>query len=101
MGRKEVEEQAIKLAKDNKKSEPQIKKIFWFPNDDEVRLVEIEDDFVISGSKIVEPFYFDASPKDDLPLPSGVAIIRSDEFKKISLPDDWGSWDDAQELEID
>ena len=101
MGRKEVEEQAIKLAKDNKKSEPQIKKIFWFPNDDEVRLVEIEDDFIISGSNVVEPFYFDASPEDDLPLPSGVAIIRSDEFKKISLPDDWGSWDDAQELEID
>ncbi|MFH0926181.1 MAG: hypothetical protein V1872_11250 [bacterium] len=100
MNRKEIEAQAKRLAKENKKSDPQIVKIYWFPNDTEVRLVEIEDDFITSASGIVEPFYFDASPEDNLPAPSGLAIIRCDEYKKLSLPKDWGNWDDAQELEI-
>ncbi len=96
----EIEKQAKRLAMENKKGEPEIKKIYWFPDVDEVRLLEIEDDFVTSASGAVEPFYFNASPKDDLPAPSGIAIIRTDEYKKLALPQDWGSWEDARELVI-
>ena len=47
-----------------------------------------------------EPFYFDPSPADDLPVPSAVALIRSDEFGQLELPEEWGPWDAARELEI-
>lgn len=100
MSRGMIEAQALKLAQDNKKAEPGIKKIYWFPDDEEIRLVELEDDLVPALSGHVEPFYFGPSPEDDLVAPSGIALIRTDEFRDLKLPKDWGSWDDAIELEI-
>lgn len=73
-------------------------KIYWFPHDDEVRLIEIDENTVASGTDRVEPFYFDSTATD--PVPSGVAIIRPDEYGKLDMPEGWGDWDDGQELEI-
>ena len=53
-----IKEQARELAKENRKAEPKIKKVFWFPDDNEVRLVEAGDEFLPSLSGYVEPFYF-------------------------------------------
>ncbi len=93
-------EQAKTLARENQEAEPGIKKVLWFPDDREVHLVEIEDTVAPSLSGDVEPFYFDSSPQDELPAPSGIAIIRSDELGKLRLPEGWGNWDDARELEL-
>jgi hypothetical protein len=97
-----ISAQAELLAKENVKAEPNIKTIYWFPNDNEVRLVEVEDSNITPRtlSGCVEPFYFDPSPADDLPAPSGVAIIRSDEVEKLSLPESWGTWSSAKKIEI-
>ena len=97
-----IRTQAELLAKENVRAEPNIKTIYWFPNENEVRLVEVENSDIIpqSLSGSVEPFYFDSSPADNLPAPSGIAIIRSDEVEKLSLPDGWGTWDSAKKLEI-
>ena len=38
-----VREQALHLAQSNKKVEPNIQKVYWFPNEEEIRLVEIEE----------------------------------------------------------
>ncbi|MEW6112547.1 MAG: hypothetical protein AB1664_10500 [Thermodesulfobacteriota bacterium] len=91
---------AKKLAIESKKSEPDITKVYWFPDDSEVRLIEIADNAISSLSGEVEAFYFDASPEADITVPSGIAIIRSDEYGKLALPEGWGDWKDAQELEI-
>lgn len=96
-----IREQAILLARENKKAEPGITKVYWFPDDQEVRLIELEDEIPPSVSGVVEPFYFGPSVCDNLPAPSGVALIRSDEFRRLDLPEDWGDWDRAQELEIE
>jgi hypothetical protein len=101
MLRDQIKKQAIELARENKKAEPEISKAYWFPDDKEVRLIELEDNVVTSASGYVEPFYFDSSPSDSIPVPSGIAIIRTDEYKKIKLPENWGNWEDAEELEID
>lgn len=95
-----IKNQALLLAKENKRAEPGITKVFWFPDEHEVRLLELEDGIPPSPSDVVEPFRFAASTIDHLPAPSGIALIRPDEFRKLDLPESWGGWDSAEELEI-
>jgi len=95
-----VEAQARDLARANKKAEPAIQKIYWFPNKKEIRLVELEDNTVPALSGYVEPFYLGPSPQDDLDFPLAIAVIRTDEYRKLKLPRGWGSWSDAVELKV-
>jgi hypothetical protein len=97
----EIKKQALLLARENKKAEPGIESIYWIPSTTEVRLIEVESDTVKCLSGAVEPFYFDPAPADGLPAPSGVALIRPDEFGKLALPANWGSWEDAELLEVE
>ncbi len=84
------------LAEENKKAEPTISKVFWFPDDEEVRLVEVDEQ--TCQSDVVTPFHFGPNEAQGLPVPSGIALIRPEEVRKIDLPVDWGSWDDAEEI---
>lgn len=93
-----IEEQARRLAKDNRDTEPKIKDIFWFKADHEIRLVEVDDSTVPSVSGEIEPFYFDPAPSEGLPAPSVIAIIRSNEVGKLDLPKEWGTWQDAEKI---
>jgi hypothetical protein len=95
---KSIEEQARFLAADNRKAEPSIKKIYWFPHSDELRLVELLDEVPASQDVQVRPFYFRASPEDGLSVVSSIAMIRPEEFGKLQLPKDWGDWSEAIEL---
>ena len=70
-----VEQQARMLAKDNREAEPDILEVYWFPHDEEVRLVELTPSIPTSGDGRVRPFYFRSNPADDLPAPSGIALI--------------------------
>lgn len=96
-----IEKQAKLLASDNRKAEPGIERIYWFPHEREVRLVETMAALPISDERRLRPYHFRANPDADLPAPSGVAMIRPEEFGKIELPPDWGNWDDAVLLEED
>lgn len=100
MTRLEVERQAKILARENQQAEPDICKIYWFPDEDEVRLVEVHPQVPQSGDGQVHPYFFRPSPADDLPAPSGIALINPAEFGQAQLPPQWGSWDDAIELEL-
>lgn len=95
MPREIVERQARMLAKDNREAEPDISDIYWFPHDDEVRLVELTPAIPASGDGRVHPFYFRSSPSDNLPAPSGIALIRPEEYRSLQTPKDWGDWDAA------
>lgn len=95
-----IKTQASELARANKQAEPAIEKVYWFPNDKEIRLVELEQTTVPALSGRVEPFFFGPSPQDGLTVPSGIAIIQTQEFKKLELPQEWGTWNDAVELEV-
>ena len=98
--RKSIREQAIFLATENVAAEPDITTIYWFPDEKEVRLVEVED-VIPPAEKSVDPFYFDPSPADNMPAPSGIAIIRSDEVNRLNLPERWGAWTTAEKWDID
>lgn len=95
-----VKEQAAALAKENRHGDASIQQVYWFPdkNNREVRLVEITDDVPKTEDKDVHPFYFRPQPADGLPFPSGIALIRPDEFGNLILPAGWGEWTDATEL---
>lgn len=95
-----IREQAIRLARENKRAEPGILTIYWFPDEEEVRLVELEAGIPPSVGEVLEPFHFAPSLRDDLPAPSGIALIRPDEFRRLELPEEWGGWDRAEELEF-
>src|SRR6266567_571593 len=89
-----VEQQARLLAEDNRRAEPDIEKTFWFPDDREVRLLELTDQVPASADGEVHPFYFRPSLKDNLPLPTAIAMIRAEEFGSLKLPPEWGNWAD-------
>jgi hypothetical protein len=95
---KEIEKQARRLARENRKNDPDIKRVYWFPHDAEVRLIELHKTIPISLDGEIHPFYFRAAPASNLPAPSGIALIRPEELKKLSPPSNWGSWEDAEEL---
>jgi hypothetical protein len=90
-----TEQQARSLAADNRKAEPSIIRMYWFPDEREVRLVGLSAEMPENGDRDLHPFYFQPSPQDGLPLPSRIALIRPDEFGTLVLPDGWGGWDDA------
>lgn len=90
-----VKKQAEELAADNRRADPEIEGIFWFPDAQEVRLIEMSPSIPASDDGHVHPFYFRADPKENLPFPSGVALIRPDEFGRLELPERWGNWDSA------
>jgi hypothetical protein len=101
MPRPEIERQAKLLARDNRQAEPQIQKIYWFPHEHEVRLVEVLSSIPASGDGRLHPYFFRASAVDNLPAPSGLALIRPDEVDQIELPADWGRWEGKVELDGD
>jgi len=93
-----IEQQARLLAADNRQAEPDIIRVFWFPADHEVRLVELIDQVPQSLDGELHPFYFRPSAQDNLPAPTAIAMIRVNEFGRLTLPADWGDWSDAVEL---
>lgn len=93
-----AEKEAKYLAAEVREADPTITKVFWFPDDQEVRLVEITEDVSANLEDELFPFYFQASPQHELPLPSAAVMIRPEEVGKFSPPKGWGSWSDAVEL---
>ncbi len=93
-------QQAKELARRNRALDSSLQEFYWIPDNKEVRLIEIEPNAIPSGD-FLDPFYFAPIPEMGMLAPSGVALIRPDEVRKLNLPDDWGSWDDAQKLVLD
>lgn len=96
-----IRDQALLLAEEARRSDPSIIKFYWFPAQNEVRLVEVATDMQPSPDQEVQPFYFPASPQHNLPALSGVALIRDGEDGKLKLPEGWGTWADAELLKVE
>ena len=94
-----IRQQAEELAKANREAEPTISDVYWFPHDIEVRLIEIDTLVPTDPDRQVHPFYFRPAPEDGLTAPSDIALIHPSEVENITLPDGWGSWQDAVKLE--
>jgi len=95
----DIREEATKLAREIKQTHSSVERIIWFPDDSELRIIELDPDTIKSPTEEIEPFYFDSTAS--LPVPSGIAIIRPDEYGDLILPEDWGKWEDGQELKVE
>lgn len=91
-----IEKQARRLAEEGRQADPTITGVYWFPDDHEVRLVELSPQVPMAHDGKLHPFYFRAS--DEVPAPSGIAMIRPEEFRQLQLPTDWGGWERAVSL---
>lgn len=91
----DIERQARLLAEENLRADPGIFGVLWFPDEHEVRILELDETVPACLDGQVHAFYFRPSPPDDLPSPSAVALIRPEERGKVELPPDWGRWEDA------
>ena len=93
-----VRKEAETLAKANRDADPEIEAVYFFPDDAEIRLVEVARDALPTDSDTVEPFYFAPSPADGLHFTSAIALIRREDVHALRLPPGWGTWGDAQKL---
>ena len=89
---------AAELAQESVEAEPSISDVYLFPADDEIRLIEVDEQTV--PSDCVAPFYFRPAPEDGIPVHCAIATIRPEEVGKLELPEGWGSWDDAEKIDI-
>jgi hypothetical protein len=96
--KEKMREQAKLLAMDGKSSDPYFVKVYWFPHEKEVHIIEINANTTPSENPVA-PFYFGPVPEEGLIAPSGIAIIKPEEYRILDLPSDWGTWDDGEELE--
>lgn len=90
---KTIHEAAKDLAKHHFESDSDIERIYLFPHDSEIRLAVVDP--ATAPSKVLSPFYFVASPDDDLPYASALALILPREERRIKLPRGW-DWSTAE-----
>ena len=89
---KTVEQIAHEIAQEQG-GDSTVDRIYFFPSEEEVRLVEIDP--LMPRSERVSPYYFGAMPAEGIRFPVAIALIRPEEFENIELPRDGGHWADA------
>jgi hypothetical protein len=95
MSEREIEKAAKRLAEANARSEASISRIYLFPDQKQIRLVEVDEETIRTTDDTVRPFYF--NPIEDIPDPSGVALIHPDEERVKELPEEWNvDWSKAK-----
>ena len=92
----EIRTEAERLAAENMEAEPNISDVYWFPHDEEIRLIEVDPTTV--ASDVIAPFYFRADPVVGTRHTSGVAIIRPEEVDQLQPPKGWGTWNEAKKI---
>ncbi len=95
----EMRASAKRLAAAAVEAEPAIKKILLFPSAKDIRLVYVDTNAHPSGEDAeVTPYYFRPARKSGVSFESAVALIRPEEEGRLSLPEGWGGWEDAETL---
>lgn len=93
MGLQEIAECVLRLVRETWETNQDVQDVYWFPDETEIRLIEITPNQVIGLCGEVEPFYFDATK--EVPYPFGLAVINTNDVGKLRLPPRWGEWNDA------
>ncbi len=95
----EMRASAKRLAEAAIEAEPAIKKILLFPSAQDIRLVYVDTTAHPTGEGAgVTPYYFRPARKSGVNFESAVALIRPEEEGRLTLPEGWGGWKDAETL---
>jgi len=90
-----VEDEAKSLAFSNAEADSDITEIWWFPDKDEIRLIEVDPKLPVS--KEILPYRFSPDISEGIHFKSAIALIRPDE-KRLAPPENWVGWDEAKEI---
>ena len=90
-----IEDEARSLAESNSEADQDIQQIWWFPDEREIRLIEVDPK--LPSSDEVAPYCFPPDVHAGVHFPSAIALIRPDE-KTLPMPDGWVSWDQAEKV---
>ncbi len=93
-----IEKQARMMAEEARLNDPGITGVFFFPTDQEVRLIEVVSDVPVASGDRVNVFYFNPAPDCGMPALSGVGVVRPDDLGRVALPEGWGDWKDGIKL---
>lgn len=93
MRENDIKSNAEELAKAHANLEESLESVFWFPDDKEIRLLELDRDMIDSDQ--IRPYYFPSDPENGIRYPSAVAVIRPEEKESLRPPAEWGAWTDA------
>ncbi len=97
----EVNTQARELAREHRKSDPDIIAVYVVPRADEVRIVEVSDS--VGTTNEVIPIRFSKNPTEGLPFDTVIVLMSKEEYKAyedgdLDLPE---GWVDLTEIEFD
>jgi hypothetical protein len=90
-----IAEAASRLVRYHQEADPDLQRIYLFPADDQVRLVEVAGTVLPTHDGEATAFYFGSVPAHGIPIGFGIAMIRPEEDHQVRPPDGWGDWSDA------
>lgn len=95
----ELHDAALRLIEYNWEADPGINASFLFPSSNEIRLIHLDENSLETRMDDgIMPFYFGSSAADDIPFPSAIALIRPEEKERLSPPEGWGGWEQAEQF---
>ena len=95
----DLREAALELAKANIEAEPDLQQVYWFPSEEEIRLVLLDPTIAPSrDEEVFAPFYFGSNKAAGVPYPSAIALIHPKDKDRLQPPDGWGNWKDAESI---
>jgi hypothetical protein len=88
----QVNTQARSLAREHRKSDPDIVAVYVVPREDEVRIVEVSNS--VGTTNEVIPLRFSKNPGEGLPLDTVIVLMSKEEYKAyedgdLDLPEGW------------
>jgi len=90
-----IEDEAKSLAASNAEASPEITEIWWFPDNEEIRLIEV--DSTLPGSDEISPYCFPPDPIGGVHYRIAIALVKPEE-KALPVPEGWVGWDEAQRV---
>lgn len=100
----QIHKQAALLAREHRKSDPDIVAIYVDPGTDAVRMVEVSRSVGTTGEVI--PFRFTGGIEADLPLDTVLVLVSEEELRllqsgELDLPHDWHAIENLTELDLE
>jgi hypothetical protein len=84
------------VAQKERDSEEEIDDVLWFPHHQEVRIIIFTPCAGYPLFGYIEPFR--QKPTKEIPVPSAVAVVCTEHYKFLILPDGWGKCGEEQYL---
>ena len=94
-----IREAALRQIEDNVLYDPELRKVYLFPSEDQMRILYVEaNNPPIREGDETAPFYFNAHPEHGTFYATATTKIRPEEAEKLLPPSGWADWSEAEIL---